>query len=441
MKHPLILMFVLMAAMVPRLWAEPAVWEKPDFKSIDPARAALGQLLFYDPILSGNQSVACATCHHPQFGTSDGVSLSIGDGGLHLGPERVADQENPPDRRIARNAPALFNLGAAEFIVMFHDGRLEIDPGNPEGIRTPLGGDMIAGFDGVLSAQAMFPVLSPDEMAGHYSENPVSRAVGMGQLSQPGGAWDLITARVLAVKPYKAMFADILGQEKKVNFTDIANVIADFIRFEWRADNSPFDQFISSGKLLSAQADAGRVLFYGKAKCAQCHSGYFQTDHKFHAIAMPQIGPGKVEKYEKHFRDTGRFRVTGRAEDAYSFRTPSLRNLAYTAPYGHDGAYLTLETIVRHHLGPITMLYAYERSQAVLAPFPKAKDWQIMDDVDEMALIEAANELTPLVLSKSEFEVLIAFLNSLNDPILATGRLGIPKTVPSGLPVERGDDR
>ena len=105
------------------------------------------------------------------------MSLGLGDGGQGLGPDRKAVPENLPEQRIPRNAPALFNLGATEFTVFFHDGRLEEDPSRPTGIRTPLGSELEAGFASALSAQSMFPVLSPDEMAGHYAENDVAQAV------------------------------------------------------------------------------------------------------------------------------------------------------------------------------------------------------------------------------------------------------------------------
>ncbi|MEL6684848.1 MAG: cytochrome-c peroxidase, partial [Pseudomonadota bacterium] len=90
----------------------PAPLTDADFAPVDEMEARLGQLLFYDPILSGNGTVSCATCHHPAFGTGDGLSLGIGDGGVGLGPKRVADPDNMPEQRIPRNAPALFNLGA-----------------------------------------------------------------------------------------------------------------------------------------------------------------------------------------------------------------------------------------------------------------------------------------------------------------------------------------
>ncbi len=396
----------------------------------------LGQLLFYDAILSGNKSVSCATCHHPQFGTSDGVPLAIGDGGIGLGPKRAIDPKNIPELRIGRNAPALFNLGAAEFVSLFHDGRLEIDDTLPSGIRTPLGEEMVVGFNSILSAQAMFPVLSPDEMSGHYSENEISTAVRLGQLTIEGGAWDLIAQRVAGIPEYRDLFDEVIGAEEPIEFTDISNAIADFIAFEWRADDSAFDVFLREEGDLSEDASAGMNLFYGKAECVACHAGQFQTDHDFHAIAMVHIGPGKAERFESHNRDIGRMRVTGDEGDAYAFRTPSLRNVALSSPYGHAGAYGTLEAVIRHHLDPVKSLNEFDRRFLHLPDFSGAADFNILDDPEEMAAIAAANELEPQSLSDAEVNQLLAFLNSLTDPTSSNGRLGIPKTVPSGLPVE-----
>ena len=185
----------------------------PALPEPDMAMVRLGQLLFYDPILSGSREVSCATCHHPRFGTSDGLSLGLGDGARGLGTERKVDPENLPEQRIPRNSPALFNLGFPEFTRMFHDGRLEADPSRPGGIRTPLGSDMEQGFDGVLAAQTMFPVLSGDEMAGHYSENDVAQAVRMGRLTGPGGAWDIIAGRIEDIPEYRNAFDDVIGIE------------------------------------------------------------------------------------------------------------------------------------------------------------------------------------------------------------------------------------
>ena len=404
------------------------------FPAQDMAQVRLGQLLFYDPILSGSGEVSCATCHHPRFGTSDGLSLGLGDGATGLGPERVIDSDNLPEERVPRNAPALFNLGAAEFTRMFHDGRLEADPDRPGGIRTPLGEDMALGFASVLSAQSMFPVLAPDEMAGHYGESDVSRAVRMGLLSSEGGAWDIISARIDTIPPYRAAFDAILGHGAAIHFTDISDAIAAFIAHEWRADDSAFDRHLRGEAPLTGPALAGMELFYGEAGCSTCHAGQFQTDHAFHAIAMPQIGPGKKGRFETHYRDTGRLRVTGRAEDAYRFRTPSLRNVTLTAPYGHDGAYATLEDVVRHHLDPIAALRGYDPAQAVLPDLAGAEDLHALQDPAETDAIAAANELAPVTLSNAQVAELMAFLAALTDDV---SRLGVPPTVPSGLPVDQ----
>lgn len=429
----------LLATLPGVVWAAdlPQEWDEPEFAAPSAARVQLGWQLFYDPILSGNQNTSCATCHHPRFGTSDGMSLSIGEGGVGLGGDRKSDAANSPEQRIPRNAPALFNLGASEFTVMFHDGRLEADATQPEGMRTPLGPEMLAGFDSVLAAQAMFPVLSGDEMAGHYSENEVSQAVRLGFLSSEGGAWDRIAARVAGVPEYRNQFDGVLGQGEKIDFTDIANVIADFIAVEWRADSSAFDYYLRGGAALKPAADRGRALFYGAAGCSDCHSGWFQTDHDFHAIAMPQIGPGKAARFENHARDEGRMRVTGQAVDAYAFRTPSLRNVTQTAPYGHDGAYATLEAVVRHHLDPEAALETYDRTQAVLHDFAGAADWRATDDEGETARIAAANILKPISLSDAQVADTLEFLGALTDETWRSGRLGVPDTVPSGLPVDR----
>lgn len=408
-----------------------------NFPEFDASRIELGQLLFFDPILSGNKTVSCATCHHPKFNTADGLSLGIGDGGIGLGTDRKVDAANPPEKRIPRNAPALFNLGASEFVSFFHDGRLEVDKTRASGIRTPLGGEMESGFASLLSAQTMFPVLSAAEMAGHFSENDVSKAVRQGVLTGDGGAWDILAKRVEAIPEYRAQFDPIIGSDKPIHFTDISDAIAAFVDFEWRATNSPFDLHLRLGQQLEAQAEAGKQLFYGDAGCSTCHSGLFQTDHQFHAIAMPQIGPGKAAGFERHQRDEGRMRVTGNLADAYAFRTPSLRNVAHTSPYGHSGAYGTLEEVVRHHLDPVGSLNAYLEASAVLPVVVGKDDFAVMRNPEEVAKIAAANALASVDLDEQEIGEIIAFLNALTDPQSLKGALGIPASVPSGLPLDQ----
>lgn len=406
------------------------------FPELNAPQIELGQLLFFDPILSGNKTVSCATCHHPRFNTSDGVSLGIGDGGIGLGPTRALEADNPPSERIPRNAPALFNLGASEFTSMFHDGRLERDSSRPSGIRTPLGSEMEAGFSTLLSAQTMFPVLSPNEMAGHFSENEVSQAVRQGVITGPGGAWDILSKRIEAIPVYRSKFDGLVGAQTPIHFTDISDAVAAFIDFEWRAVNSPFDHFLRDGTPLAPDAAAGMELFYGDAGCSSCHSGLFQTDHSFHAIAMPQIGPGKAAGFESHQRDVGRMGVTGALADQYAFRTPSLRNVVHTGPYGHAGAYTSLEATIRHHLDPVSALNNYDAAFATLPKGLDHGDFTVMNDATEIDAIAAANSLAPMVLNDQQVAELIAFLDALTDTASLRGALGVPSSVPSGLPFD-----
>ena len=413
----------------------PAPITDADYAPVRLDEALLGQKLFYDPILSGNREVSCATCHHPALGTSDGLSLGIGDGGIGLGPDRVADPDNMPEQRIPRNAPGLFNLGAREFTVMFHDGRIEVDPSRPGGLRTPLAADMVSGFASLLSAQTMFPVLSPDEMAGHYSENDVAAAVRRGVLTGPGGAWDIIARRVADFPAYSAEFLavyDHLDSADQIAFTDISNAIAAFVAHEWRSDTAPFDAVLRGEGQLEQPAATGMTLFYGDAGCATCHSGPFLTDHKFHAMGAPQIGPGKAERFESHARDEGRFRVTGDPADRYAFRTPSLRNVTLTAPYGHAGAHRDLYDFVAAHVDPEAALGAYDIGSALL-PALAVDDLRAAGDYTEIAAAaQHGADSQP-----ADITALVAFLQSLTDPDAVTGRLGVPDTVPSGLPVAR----
>lgn len=408
-----------------------------DYRSVDESEAKLGQLLFYDPILSGNKEVACATCHHPSLGTGDGLSLSLGDGGKGLGSKRIIDYENLPEQRVPRNAQPLFNLGAKQFKTLFHDGRVQVDLSRPSGLRTPLEEEMVEGFSSIISAQTMFPVLSADEMAGHYSENEISEAVRRGTLTGKGGAWDLISKRVQAIPEYSDFFIDTydhIETAQDIKFTDISNAVAAFMEFEWRSDTSPFDDFLQGRLDLAISQEKGMELFYGKANCSSCHAGALFTDHQFHATGQPQVGPGKAARFQSHSRDLGRFRVTGNIKDKYAFRTPSLRNVELTGPWGHAGAYSNLEAFVYAHLNPYLALYNYDKSNVTLTKYD-ANDWKIMDNANEVKAIADSITIKPVLISDGEVTDLLAFLGTLTDIKAQKGRLGIPETVPSGLEI------
>jgi len=400
--------------------ADPVALNQDDFAVFHERQIEAGWLLFYDPVMSGNRNISCATCHHPRFATSDGLSLGLGEGGRGLGPDRVADPANLPE--------------------MFHDGRIEVDPSRASGLRTPLEEEMVGGFASLLSAQTMFPVLSPDEMAGHYQENDVSKAVRLGLITGEGGAWDIIAKRVNALPEYRALFAqfdDGVQHGEAITFTDISDAIAAFIAFEWRADETPYDLALRGGPPLEEDAAAGQDLFFGSAGCADCHSGPLFSDQSFHAMAEPQIGPGKSARFETHQRDEGRLRVTGDPADAYAFRTPMLRNVTRTGPWGHAGAHIELAAFLTYHADPAAQLETYQ-PDPVLAPLDGAvSDWAILEDSEARTAIQAQYAGSPRPLAEQEVASLIAFLNVLTDELSLRGRLGIPDAVPSGLPIDR----
>ncbi len=406
-------------------------------KGDNPAKVELGKLLFYDKILSGNKNASCATCHHSLTDTGDGLSLPVGEGGQGLGVTRNTGKgRHAIVERVPRNAPHVFNLGAKEFTAQFYDGRVEFDPSYPSSCSSPAGYDLPEGLEGMLASQAMFPVTSTTEMAGQRGENKVANAAANDDLPR---VWELLAKRlrrnVEYVELFKSAYPSEIHSKGDINFVHAANAIAAYEAVAFRADKSPFDQYLRGNrKALSNTAKKGMRLFYGKAQCATCHSGKFQTDQSFHATAMPQIGPGKGHGPSGH-EDFGREDVTGDAEDRFKFRTPSLRNIALTAPYGHDGAYDTLEAMVRHQLDSVVAIKSYDKEQVSLPSREDLDqiDFQVQNNSTLVDNIAGASELEPIKLSEKQFQNLMAFLHTLTDPNSLDLRKTVPKKVPSGL--------
>lgn len=414
-----------------------------DFGASAPEKVELGRMLFFDKVLSGNQNISCATCHHSLTGTGDGLSLPVGEGARGLGVTRdLGSGADAVVERVPRNAPQVFNLGALEFTGMFHDGRVAADASQPSGFLSPAGADLPLGLDNALAAQAMFPVTSATEMAGQLGENAQANAAAAGNLAGPGGVWEIISDKLRAIPEYvtlfQAAYSDILSADD-ITYVHAANAIAAFEAGQWRFTDSPFDRYLAHDKqAMSQQAKRGMFLFYGDAGCATCHAGAFQSDQDFHAIAMPQIGAGKGDNlpgYSDGHDDFGRERVTGDPADRFRFRTPTLRNIALSAPYGHSGAYDTLEAVVRHHLDPVQSLNNYDPSQVSLPSRADldAADFVVMNDPARVAAIAAANELAPVALTDKQVQDLVAFLHALTDPAALDMRKDVPKAVPSGL--------
>ena len=418
----------------------PAPLQEADFIAFNPDQAKLGQLLFFDPILSGNRNIACATCHHPTLGTGDGLSLGIGEGGDGLGTKRTPGEGADRIRkRIPRNAPALWNLGAREVEVLFHDGRLSVSDIYDNGFDNPAQEWLPEGLNSILAAQALFPMTSQFEMAGDPDENHVAGAA----YDRIDAVWPIVAKRVRNVPEYAHLFTeafDDVNDPLDITITHVVNAIAAFEGTEFRSHDSAFDAFLEGDEgVLTPDQRAGLDLFYGKANCASCHSGPLLTDHRFHALMLPHFGPGKTRQWDPIVRDVGRMGASDRLEDAYRFRTPSLRNVALTAPYGHNGAYATLEAMLRHHLDPAAGFADWQPAKAALpdVPWLANADLLPLDDARERARLAARADITPVSLSDTEITQLIAFLHALTGTESIKGRLGIPDSVPSGLEVPR----
>lgn len=390
----------------------------------------MGQSLFYDTILSGNRNISCAHCHHPDFGTGDGLSLGIGEGGQGLGPERTPGMGlSRIAKRIPRNAPGLWNLGARDLTVMFHDGRLSTSDLFGNGFNSPAEEWLPQGLNSLLAAQALFPLVAQFEMAGNPGENEVIGAVH----DRIDSAWPILAKRVRVEDDYGARFVstfDHIQNPEEVTIVEIANALAAFMALEWTSFDSPFDQYLTGNSAaLKVDQHAGMQLFYGKAECATCHSGPLMSDQKFHALGLPAFGPGRTRPFDPYARDVGRMGESNRLEDAYAFRTPMLRNVELTAPYGHNGAFATLEGMVHHHLDPAQSRADWRPEDAKLPPVPwlAAADFVIWSDARELARQARVVPGRGPELNETEIAQIVAFLQSLTGTTVDTPPFGVPE--------------
>ena len=410
-----------------------------NFLPVSDSRIKLGRLLFYDKVLSGNRNISCGTCHHHDQHGADGLSLGVGEGGSGIGLQRLSGKKDSRiKKRIPRNSPALFNLGAKEIRLMFYDGRLSLGEEYGNGFNSPAEEWLHEGVENLLAAQALLPMAAEFEMAGNSGENQVIGAI----YDRIDFGWPIIAKRVRVIPEYGKLFVDAfddISDPTQVNIAHIANAISEFINFEWSSYDSPFDFYLNGDEdALSPEQKRGMELFFGKAQCAQCHQGKFFTDQKFHALALPQFGPGRTRILDPYVRDVGRMGETDDLEDAYRFRTQSLRNVALTAPYGHNGSYATLDGIIRHHLDPINSLENWDSSQVILpeAEWLEDIDFVVLEDRLERERLKSRLDIEPIDLTEEEVFELVSFMHALTGTESIWGKLGRPDRVPSGLQVD-----
>jgi cytochrome c peroxidase len=353
-------------AVIGSLPFEPAA---PPDNPTTPEKVELGRLLFWDPILSGAKDVACATCHHPEFGYSDSLDLSIGTHGLGLGATRRFDQ---PGARpfVKRNSPTLLNIAFAGIDMTF----------GYDADASPMFWDMRVRS---LEAQALEPIKALEEMRGDTFAEPE--------------AVDMVVARIQAIPAYRTRFARAFGRPNAVTAANLSKAIAAFER-SLLALNAPFDRYVRGDESAMTPLQVSGMLRFQSIGCANCHSGPMFTDYKLHTLGVadnPGLGTA----------DAG-------ADGRYRFRTASLRNLVYTAPYMHSGMLATLDDVLSFYNGV--------RGSRTGTRNPNVSP----NDLDPL--------LFSLFLGGFDRRDLVAFLEALSDDSFDRT---VPDSVPSGLPV------
>jgi cytochrome c peroxidase len=385
----------------------------------------LGQALAFDPILSGNKNISCMTCHMPAFATGDGKSLSVGEGGIGFGPHR----ERPDGVFIPRNAPAMFNMAAMQHL--FWDGRIGVDAHGK--VTTPAGNQvtpqMQRAFEfGPISAIAMFPPTSRGEMRGQNGD-PGNELARIDDANNPA-IWAGIMKRLGGIREYRDMFRDAYPGTRfeDLTFAHAANAIGGFIVEKLTFDDTPWDRFLAGNdRALSKKQLAGAQTFL-TLKCSVCHSGATFSDEKFHDVAVVQLGPGQGDGMGGR-DDFGRMRVTGLESDKYLFRTTPLRNVELTAPYGHDGAIVSLRGFIEHYseselkIGSYDPLQVEHRLRGTVLPNGEA------------LLAQRDTLLRGVVLTDSLVDDLMSYMSALTDDAARNLNHIIPDRVPSRLPV------
>ncbi len=396
-------------------------FEVPESPNVRPSLVVLGQALAFDKELSGNRNMSCMTCHHPSLASDDDRHLPAGQGGTGLGADRVGGPIIP------RNSPPLFNLLATP--TMFWDSRVFINEADQ--LETPAGTELTAQMRhvfefGVVSAQAMFPVTSSDEMLGDAGDNELADADSVTQI------WSRIMARIGAIPTYVFLFENAYPgtQFEDMSFAHAANAIAGFEVDAFRSTESPWDRFVrGDDDALSHKEIRGALAFFD-AGCASCHSGPMFSDFSHHNTGQPQFGPGKGDGPLGH-DDFGREQVTGDTDDRYRFRTAPLRNVEHTAPYGHTGATHSLQAFVAHYRRPRIALRDYDIQLQVTQP----ELWPTQ--VDNIEAVLATLDPAVDALHRIRPRRIVTFLRALSSDDADSLDHLVPPLVPSGLPVSR----
>jgi cytochrome c peroxidase len=352
---------------IAKLAALPTEVPAPADNPSSPEKVALGRLLFFDPILSGPKDVACATCHHPEFGFAESLEVSIGVNGRGTGSNR--DFSTLGDIPfVKRNSQTILNAA-------FNGLTLT---GSTDASNAPMFWDIRAKG---LENQSLEPIKSFEEMRGHRY---VKEA-----------ALDSVVNRLKKIAEYRHLFQEAFSTSDAINSQNLSRAIAAYER-TLVGGNSRFDQYMRGDRSALSINEIDGMQVFLKSGCAKCHNGPMLSDYKVHALGVPDN-----EKLTQS--DAG-------VDNQYKFRTPSLRNLRFTAPYMHSGKLKTLEQVLEFYED-----LAGDKIRNPLVGKPQ------IDPIIELLKVDF-----------KDISLIVEFLNTLNDDQFDRT---IPKRVPSGLPV------
>lgn len=394
----------------------------------------LGQMLFFDPVMGGPNNTTCATCHVRSKGSVDGLPMAVGIGSSGVGEQRL---QSPEAFVIPRNVLPFFNRGESDFTALFWDGRVQL--GENGNFESPMGNKLPKGFENLLAVAASFPQVEPDEMLGRsvrrggenqatYHADLVDMTVDPDNFQERTlNVYSNLVKRLLGTSAastpmqseYRKLFQSAYPATSEFDITHIGNALAAYISLAFQLKPAAWDSYVRGEiSALSQQQKKGAMIFFGKGRCAVCHTGEEFSDFKYHGLAVPQLDVGKHGGY----LDYGRAKATGLAIDRFQFRTPPLRNVTRTGPWGHNGVFTSLEEVISHHFNPIPLMFAAQKGrprEAELAGRLLRYRSPILAEIYPMA--------------PNDVGAVVAFLEALqSDPILSTDE-ALPKSVPSGM--------
>ena len=399
-------------------------------RPIDRQLADTGRLLFFDTVGGLNNDNNCSGCHSPTHGFGDTQSIAIGveNNGI-VGPGRTGPRNQRRTPTVANSAFFPNLRWNSRFAAVSHD---PFD--NSAGFSFPAPEGFTLSYQPhLLVAQAFIPPTERVEVAG---------------FDFPGDNFDIrdeVLRRINDVPEYRARFARSFPSVRNggpVTFDMFGRAIAEF-EFTLVFANAPIDRFARGMKnAMTDEQKNGAMLFFGAAKCVQCHavsgaSNEMFSDFSAHVIGVPQIAPliGNVTfDGPTRAEDFGLEQVTGNPDDRYKFRTSPIRNVGLQPAFFHNGAFTALEDAVRHHLDVFASARSYDPAAAGVAA-----DLRTLAGPIEPVLARIDPLLaTPIDLTSEQFRDLVDFVrHGLLDRRATPEHLRklIPRSVPSGLPV------